>query len=108
MGDTASVIPRFFRVITNTVGDALPASSSIKFEFQGAPATTSGSVDTQVGSAHASDWVTDITLLNTHANAANFKFLRFRVKFDILADGSSLTFQTPIPSVDFLRIPFKF
>ncbi|MBK7643521.1 MAG: hypothetical protein IPJ19_10830 [Planctomycetes bacterium] len=103
-GDTVSVIPRFFRVMTNSVKDALPASATIRVQFQAAPADTAGNPDTLAATA----WLNDAAAIQLDVNAANFKFVRFRVDFDILADNSSLTFSTPRPQIDFLRLPFKF
>jgi len=98
------VLPRFFRVITNGVNDALPASATVRVRFQAAPADVAGN-PTLTG---ATAFVHDPALIQTDPNAVNFKFVRFRVDFDILADGSALTFSTPRPTVDFLRLPFKF
>jgi len=103
-GDTVSVIPRFFRVSTNGVNDALPASATIQCRFQAAPADAAGN-PTLTG---ATGFLNDAGAIQNDPNAANFQFVRFRVDFDILADGSSLTFSTPRPRIDFLRLPFKF
>ncbi len=104
VGDAISVIPRFFRISTNGTNDALPASSTIQVRFQAAPADAAGN-PTLTG---ATGFLTDASQIQVAAGAANFKFVRFRVDFDILADGSSLTFSTPRPKIDFLRLPFKF
>jgi hypothetical protein len=103
-GDAVTVVPRFFRVATNSVADALPNSSAIKVSFQAAPADLAGN-PTLTG---ATAFLTDASLIDNDPNSTNFKFVRFRVDFDILADGSSLSFSTPRPRVDFLRLPFKF
>jgi len=103
-GDAVSVIPRFFRVSTNDVNDALPLSSAIRVQFQAAPADAAGD-PTLTG---ATPFLPDAAAIQSDPNAPNFKFVRFRVDFDILADGSSLSFSTPRPKVDFLRLPFKF
>ena len=103
-GDAVSVIPRFFRVSTNGTNDALPASSTIQVRFQAAPADLAGN-PTLTG---ATGFLNDASQIQNAVGAANFKFVRFRVDFDILADGSSLSFTTPRPKVDFLRLPFKF
>jgi hypothetical protein len=103
-GDAVTVIPRFFRVATNGVNDALPLSATIRVQFQAAPADLAGN-PTLTG---ATAFLNDAGAIQNDANAANFKFVRFRVDFDILADGSSLTFTTPRPEIDFLRLPFKF
>lgn len=107
-GATLLLRPRFFRVISSGAADSLPSSATVQIEFQAAPATGQGSPNTQIGPTGASDWVTDIDSLDTHPNAANFRFVRFRVTFDIVADGGQLSFETPIPSLEFFRIPFRF
>jgi len=100
----AELIPRFFRVQTNGVADALPSSSEIKIEFQAAPRNALGVPD----ETNATAWVTDVELLNTSPNNTDFRFLRFRVSFDIAATGSSLSFNTPRPSLEFLSVGFRF
>ncbi len=104
-GDAVEVRPRFFRVITNGVPNSLPDSSQIVVEFQTTTENLQGDPDTGTASA----WVQDITLLdpNTGANP-DYRFLRFRISFDISANGAPLTFDTPIPSLDFFRVPFRF
>jgi hypothetical protein len=103
-GDAVSVVPRFFRVRTDGVDDALPASAAIRVRFQAAPADAAGD-PTLTG---ASTFQSDAAAIQNDPNAANFKFVRFRVDFDILADGSPLSFATPRPTVEFLRLPFQF
>jgi hypothetical protein len=100
----AELIPRFFRVQTNGVKDALPSSSEVTIEFQAAPRNSLGVPD----ELSATAWVTDIEDLNTDPNNTDFRFLRFRVSFDIAATGSSLSFNTPRPSIEFLTVGFRF
>lgn len=99
-GDTAALIPRFFRVSTEGTLDSYPSSAEITIRFQGAPANSLGQPD----EALASSFATNITTLNT----TTFKFIRFQVEFDIQADGGSLSPSTPLPALEFLRIPFRF
>lgn len=100
----AELIPRFFRVETNGVLDALPSSSEITIEFQAAPRNSLGVPD----ESNATAWVTDVALLNSAGNNPSFRYVRFRVSFDISAMGSSLTFNTPRPLLRFLTIGFRF
>jgi len=99
-GDTAELIPRFFRVSTDGVADSYPASSEITIRFQAAPANAFGAPD----EANASAFVTDITALNS----TTYRFVRFQVEFDIQADAGSLSPTTPIPALEFLSVPFRF
>lgn len=102
----ASIIPRFFRVLQDGTLDSLTTSSTVKIEFQAAPAAASGLPNATL----ATPWVTDINLLNTSVSPANttLRFFRFRVAFEIGVGSSNLDFNTPIPSLDFLKVPFKF
>ncbi|MBL8857922.1 MAG: hypothetical protein JNL28_05410 [Planctomycetes bacterium] len=103
---TAAVIPRFFRVAENGTFDTLSSSSSIKIEFQAAPAAPSGLPNESL----TTPWVTNITALNTSVSPANttLRFFRFRVSFEIGIGAPNLNFDTPTPSIDFLKTPFKF
>ena len=108
-GDSFSLRQRFFRVSTDGVLDSLPASSNITIEFQAARADVFGNPD----ETQLSAWVKDVVQLNNPAFATNdqIRFLRFRVAFDIgadLAPGSPIPATTPIPALDFLRLPYRF
>jgi hypothetical protein len=98
------LVPRFFRISTSGVANALPASSTVQIEFQATTATLSGMPDESMGMPSA--WAGDIDLLDGNAD---WRFIRFRVRFDIDATMSSnLSGSTPRPDLDFLRIPFLF
>jgi hypothetical protein len=106
LSGTVSIIPRFFRVSTDGTLDALPSTGRIKIEFQGAAATSTGAPD----SANTTAWVTDITALNSSVAPANtaLRFFRFRVGFEIGVGQANLTIDSPIPALEFLKVPFKF
>ncbi|MCY2960319.1 MAG: hypothetical protein NTY35_09155 [Planctomycetota bacterium] len=97
-----SIRPRFFRVKTTGALDSLPDPATVKFEFQATSANTNGQPD----EAAATPFVTDINQLNTNPNNAQLRFFRFRVTFDLGLTDLSAT--TPIPSIDYLRVPFRF
>jgi hypothetical protein len=97
-----SLRPRFFRVRTANTSDLLPDPASIRFEFQATLANASN----QPNEAAATPWTTDIENLNSSMNNPQFRFFRFRVTFDL--GIGNLTTSTPVPSVEFLRIPFRF
>lgn len=101
------VRPRFFRVLTDGDPNSLPDSSQIVVEFQ---ATTPNSLgDPNEGVGFPSAWVTDMSQIDPNLNGnPDYKFFRFRISFDISANGNPLTFDTPIPSLDFIRVPFRF
>ncbi|MFN0008559.1 MAG: hypothetical protein ACKVXR_11705 [Planctomycetota bacterium] len=106
-GTAIQLRPRFFRVITEGTDNSLPDSSDIVVEFQ---ATTPNAQDDPNESPGAlSPWVKDISLLDPNSGGhPDYRFFRFRITFDISAQGDPLTFSTPIPSLDFIRIPFRF
>jgi hypothetical protein len=108
-GDAYNLRQRFFRVSTDGVLDSLPASSNITIEFQAAKADVFGNPD----ETQTSVWVKDVALLNspTFADNDDLRFIRFRVAFDIgadLAPGAPIPATTPIPALDFLRLPYRF
>ena len=106
LAGSAAVIPRFFRVAEDGDFDKLSSSSSIKIEYQAAPAAASGLPNESL----TTPWVTNINLLNTSVSPANtsLRFFRFRISFEIGIGAPNLNFDTPTPSVDFLKVPFKF
>jgi hypothetical protein len=103
-GDSYTLRPRFFEVQTDGTLNRLPSTADITIEFQAAPATILGTPD----EAGASAWVKDVTLLNSLPGNNGLRFVRFRVAFDIGADGTDLSATTPIPALQFLRLPFRF
>jgi hypothetical protein len=115
-GDGVDVLPRFFRVATAGVLDSLPQSpaagqpgSTIKVEFQATKATVTGTPDETTGVP--TNFETDISKLSNttvYPMAASFRFVRFRITFDMLDGGGQLTSSIPIPALQFFRMPFKF
>ena len=95
---------RFFRINTDGTLDRLPSTADITIEFQAAPATVLGTPNEGAASA----WVKDVAQLNSLAGNNALRFVRFRVAFDIGADGTDLSATTPIPSIEFLRLPYRF
>lgn len=100
-GDAVELRPRFFRVSTDGTLESLPASSQVTLEFQATVEDAAAGPD----AVQATPWVTDIAQLN---QSPNYRFIRFRVSFDIGADNAPLSPFTPVPSLEFFRIPFKF
>lgn len=101
---TVALIPRFFRVATNEELDSLPGSSSIRIELQAAPAIGPTGPDEE----HATAWTSRAADLVPSSSSAPLRYLRFRVTFDVAAGGSTLSPDAPRPSLDFLRVPFRF
>jgi hypothetical protein len=105
-GVAAEVIPTYFKVRTNGALDSLPDTAAVYLKFQAAPATTTGVPDT--AQAVPASPGSDVSVLNAHPNNAAFRFLRFQVEFDIDALSQGITPTSPLPALDFLRLPFRF
>ncbi|MBK8177521.1 MAG: hypothetical protein IPK67_01155 [Planctomycetes bacterium] len=105
-GVTAELIPTHFKVTTGGQLDSLPDSAAVYLKFQAAPATSSGVPDTNA--AVPSLPGSDAAVLNAHPNNAAFRFLRFQVEFDIDALNQGISPLTPLPALDFLRLPFRY
>ncbi len=93
------LIPRFFRVVTGGIEDALPLNTFVRILFQGAADDGTGSPAEETPLV---DWTGDISMFNTEAD---LQFFRFSVEFDL---GAAVTAETQPISLDFLRIPFVF
>ncbi len=102
------VFPRYFAVSTNGVADAMPDSSTVLVSFQATGANSLGDPDESAIFPGNNAWATDVDDLSGALGNTDFRFFRFQMSFDILADNSDLSFNTPRPIVDFLRIPFRF
>ena len=99
-----SLHPRFYRVKTDGILDVLPSPASIQIEFQ---ATTANSVGQPDESPTAvTPWTSDVAVLNSNPNNPLFRFFRFRVTFDL--GLTELSADTPVPALDYLRVPFRF
>lgn len=107
LGDTVSLIPRFFGVSTEGINNFLPDSASIKVSFQAAPESVNGGPDENLATALTSD-IDEITNPVGVVPNTDLRFFRFVVEFNLTADLSDLTPTSPIPTLDFLRIPFRF
>ncbi len=76
--------------------DFVPTNSTVRIQFQGADAIRPGSG--QVDPATMTDWVASASLLSGH------QFLRFRVTFDISANGQGPSLRSRRPAVTELWI----
>jgi len=99
--------PRYFGVETDDLADFLPVSSEVLIEFEAAEEGNPGFPDSdrRTGFVPRLDGV-DLNSLGV--DPRRVRFLRFRLTFDIAADESELGFDTPRPSLEFLRMPYRF
>ena len=102
-----SVIPNFMGLSTNDIADTYPSTSSITITYDAARISGQGlpnEGDTFSGN-NGGVWATDIRNLNQ----SEWDFFRFRVHFNIMTDvNSNVDVSTPKPSLEFLRMPFRF
>jgi hypothetical protein len=106
----AELQPAFFRIVTDGVPDALPASASVQIQFAATTADSFGLPDETYGVGMDEPLVNttpDISALNFAGNN-QLRFIRFEILFDIDAQGTKLTPTNPIPSTTHLRQPFSY
>ena len=83
------------------VENFVPRNASVTIEFQGADAIAEGS--REVDPASLSGWDPDPA-----AVANGRQLIRWRITFDVTADGSELDARTRRPAVQRLELPFEF
>ncbi len=98
------LIPRFFRVKTGGVPDALPDSAYVRILFQGTGGDKSGRPDEENVLV---DWTADASRFRDLPPDA-LRFFRFRVELERDAGGGGGPRLAPPIALDFLRIPFRF
>lgn len=109
MEDTAIVEfhPRFYEIRTDGRESAFPPSVAIRFEFQGADPDPNDAMHPDLSTV-----VPDPRNLQTFTGDVQAidgkSFVRFRVTFDLDANGQGLRRNSPRPSLRFLALPFHF
>lgn len=95
-----SVLPKYFRIDSGGEKDALPPSTSVHFEFQGADADPLLRDQAGTPFGGSDHWVTDL------AEIDGARFLRYRIIFDTDAMEESLPMRNmTLPAVDYVKIP---
>jgi len=91
-----SIQAKYFRIDTQGIKGHLPNSSGIRFEFQG----TSDPADPSATIPSPGDWTATLT------NLQGLRFVRWRATFDIDAGDEGVTLGSPLPGVDYIKVPF--
>ena len=104
VGASLSLVPRFFGISTDGTMDSLPDGSRISIRFQAEPRTPFGRPD----EANATAPTSNLAGLTNSPMNSDFQYLRFIVQFELGAAGTLIGPMTPIPSLEFLRIPIRF
>lgn len=90
-----SVKKKFFRVATSGVKDGLPDSTDVFVQFQ-----VADDISAPVGGAGT--WHQDLT----PALVAGQRFIRYRVTFEANAGGGQMDLSSPLPLMEYIKIPF--
>jgi hypothetical protein len=95
-----SVRQKYFRVETSGVRDSLPNSTAIKLEFQGADEAAAGTNVPGAPFPGAVAWTSDLSALK------GYRYIRYRVTFDADAQSTGINLSSPLPLIDYLKLPF--
>jgi len=95
-----SVREKYFRVETNGVRDSMPSSTSIKLEFQGADEAGPGLNEPGPPFPSGVAWTTNLATLK------GYRYVRYRVTFDADAQNTGIDLNSPLPLLDYLKLPF--
>ncbi|MBC8405486.1 MAG: hypothetical protein H8E15_09685 [Planctomycetes bacterium] len=95
-----ALLPRFFRLTTGGVLDALPAGTGVTIQFQGAEQSGAGTNVPGTPFPDTNTWTSDLSQLQ------GYRFIRYQVVFDIDALASGVNLATPQPLISYLKIPF--
>jgi len=98
------LVPRFFRILTGGVENALPSTAFVRLRFQATQDDGTGSPDEN---NLLVDWTGDISQFNSLL-PGQLQFFRFEVEFELAANGGSVSSDTQPVTLDFLKIPFVF
>lgn len=99
-GATWSLSPRFFRFATNGASDAMPDSTAVRIQFQGAEESAPGSNEPGVPFPGTNSWTSDLSDLE------GYRFIRYQVIFDIDAQASGVDLASPRPLMNYIKLPF--
>jgi len=93
---------KFFGISTTETLDRLPASASVRIQFQGTRETFPGSNEPDL--ANVTAWTGDG--VTTMTDLQGERYLRYRITFDIDALGSGATLDKEKPALLYMTTPF--
>jgi hypothetical protein len=103
---TWSMKKKFFRVATSGQKDYLPSSTNVYVQFQVAdedPANPNMPGD-PIGTGDTF-WHQDLTASNP-IDVVGHRFIRYRVTFDANAGSGTMDLSSPLPLIEYIKIPF--
>ncbi|MCP3914107.1 MAG: hypothetical protein GY711_00955 [bacterium] len=102
----AAWIPRTLLIVSGGAEDALSDDHSIHLSFDAAPENGAGEpLESSAYSVTQGGWARDIEDL---IGIDDWRFVRFRVEFDLDAGSAGFDAARPLPRLEFLRVPFRF
>lgn len=99
-----TLVPRFFRIVTNGQEGLMPDGSFVRILFEGTGTNDFGEPDED---DIVVPFTADIAEFNA-APAGAIKFFRFEVEFDLDEMSEGVSLATKPVMIDFLRVPFRF
>lgn len=95
-----SIRPKFFRIDSTGLKDSLPDSTAVRFEFQAADEQAPGTNLPGTPVPGANQWTPNLNSLKGN------RFIRYRVTFEADALSEGIDLGSPLPILDYLKIPF--
>ncbi|MDF1838904.1 MAG: hypothetical protein P1V35_13620, partial [Planctomycetota bacterium] len=103
---SAALRPKFFRMVAGGQADQYPNNTEVTIWFDATVAGANGMPD-PAQSFSASNGGQPATNAND-LNAQTWDYFRVGVIFELSTNGAPVMPQAPRPSLDFLRLPFRF
>jgi hypothetical protein len=97
---TWSVKEKYFRIVTGGLKNGLPPSTDVTLEFQGANEAFAGSGTPGGAFPGERIWTSNLTQLK------GYRYIRYRVTFEADAQGEGIGLESPLPLIDYLKVPF--
>ena len=91
---------KFFRLETSGLKDYLPNSTLVQVVFQGAKERTPGSNEPGDPFPGPNVWTADL------ADLDGYRFIRYRVTFEADALGQGISLSSPLPLLEYLKVPY--
>ena len=101
-GANWAIQPRFFRLATSGLSDALPDTSEVRIQFQGAEESTTDDNEPGPPFPDTNTWTSDLSQLE------GYRFIRYQVLFNIDAQSEGVDLSTPRPLLSYIKVPYTF
>lgn len=95
-----AIHPKFFRVDTTGLKNSLPSSTAVRLEFQAADELAPGTNLPGPPVPGVNQWTSNLSTLKGN------RFIRYRVTFEADALSEGIDLSSPLPILDYVKIPF--